>query len=779
MLLQSLRHAAPAWSPPSPAPSGGKLAAHDLTHGLLSDLLALAPTNGAGQERRLVRVARSAPQGAWLVFSRVLSRQGEPRGMAPGQLEFSLVRDADVALMGAGQWSAPGADGAFVGGRHELLVVLSNSGRSVAVYDTAKLADAKLAAGASAKPLYVAELKEGPALALYPGPPAHIPGPPTPPPVPALRAPMRSGASQDDADGSLAAAEAGDEDGEGELEAARAAWEAQEARRLELPRTLLLRTRDNRLCLVDVSATATSYAGQARVLAARHSLALRPGEAVLQVAWQGLNEAGSGFHSGSVGAATAAAAAAAVLTNERLLLLSERLAVLAAVALPPELGPPVGCLWVGPALLVSTAGGQVVQVCWDGKLEHLAALLAPPGGGGAALLGALADRLLLCTRGGPDGDRAEVAGRGAGLLQPMLLGWASLAGRRLLPGGAERVRQELRALVGSYDASGLGPVTLERLAGAGFPDVAAALAARSDSPAITPGHRAVLRAAAGDWSQLVGLALRQWEDSTWHPKPPPAGGPLQARMVAVARACAAHGRFRDARALLEAAGAWGELLALCVVQGDFAGMQAAARAGGRDVERLADQLAAVNEDAFRRVGAAAASRALYGGRPNADDWLVAAAPPAAGAAALSGDEGSAGEDEEEVEEEGVVSGPAAARRGSGSVNGDREGEDVDLEVEVAPAGRLPFMEACLQVSWGGVPGPGVWREDARDWVRLGVLLPQAPLASRLHAWREAVKLSMLEQHQRRACGDVIRAPLARAALASPSRRPGPAWPARR
>lgn len=74
--------------------------------------------------------------------------------------------------------------------------------------------------------------------------------------------------------------------------------------------------------------------------------------------------------------------------------------------------------------------------------------------------------------------RAEVSGRGISALQPLLLGWTSLAMAKLVPGGAARVRRELRALVSSYDASHLGAAPLERLAAAGFPDVAAAVAAR-------------------------------------------------------------------------------------------------------------------------------------------------------------------------------------------------------------------------------------------------------------------------------------------------------------
>lgn len=74
--------------------------------------------------------------------------------------------------------------------------------------------------------------------------------------------------------------------------------------------------------------------------------------------------------------------------------------------------------------------------------------------------------------------RTEVCGRAVSVLPLLLLGWASLAQRHLVPGGAPRVRQELRTLVASYDASQLGPAALERLAAAGFADVAAAVAAR-------------------------------------------------------------------------------------------------------------------------------------------------------------------------------------------------------------------------------------------------------------------------------------------------------------
>ena len=153
------------------------------------------------------------------------------------------------------------------------------------------------------------------------------------------------------------------------------------------------------------SSGSSSYPQQsARALPVRHTLALRPGEALVQVAWQPLVDPGGGFHAGSEGAASAAAAAAAVLTSERVVVVSERLEVLASASVPPDMGVPASCLWLGPALLVTTSGGQLLQLAWDGALLHAAALL----GGPPSLLGALADRVLLAARAPGSGEGVGV-----------------------------------------------------------------------------------------------------------------------------------------------------------------------------------------------------------------------------------------------------------------------------------------------------------------------------------------------------------------------------------
>lgn len=106
--------------------------------------------------------------------------------------------------------------------------------------------------------------------------------------------------------------------------------------------------------------------------------------------------------------------------------------------------------------------------------------------------------------------------------------------------------------------------------------------------------------------------------------------------------------------------------------------------------RLADQLEAVNEHAFVHGSTGAA---LYGGRPCTDDWTIAAGAVGGGAPAPRT--------------------PAPAGDGTGLDGADDEAPgpegsagELGEEVEVAPAGRLPFQEASLQVLSAADPAPG-------------------------------------------------------------------------
>jgi len=475
----------------------GQVSSYDFSHGLLSDFLSPPAMGPSGQDHALARALYSCKQGIWLAFMRILSSR-EGAALGPGQYQFTAVAEAEASIA-VGQWWMGGRDGVFVGARDQITVVLSNSGTLIAAFDTAKLGKP------GARALYVSELKEGTATRLFPGPPAHIPAAPEPRPE---EPPPSDGDETDE-----------------EAEEALREWEEKEARRLDLPKRVLVLCVDNTLRLTDVSQGGGGGGGtqHARSMASKNLLKLRPSEALVQVAWQVLmpsspKEAtvGAGtFHAGCPGASSALACAAAVLTSERALIVDDHLCILAAAAFPSGGGVPVSCLWLGPALLVSTSVNHVVHVQWDGVVTHVASLFSGPP---VVLAGALADRLILAARSDNGGGlaglaagRTEVATRGFSVLPPMLMGWSGLAARGVLPGGADRARREMRVLIASYDATQVPVPVFEAMAGAGFADVAAAAAARSELAGVTTGRKAALAAAAGDWDPLVRLVTSELE----------------------------------------------------------------------------------------------------------------------------------------------------------------------------------------------------------------------------------------------------------------------------
>lgn len=678
--------------------------------------------NSAGQERSLSRAAYSSKQGIWLIFFRISSTR-EGALLEPGHYEAMALPDHEAAVASSFQWAAPARDGVFVGNRDELTVLLSNSGQLIAIFETAKLSSP------NARASFVSELRGGSdsnaaATRLFDGPPCHIPAPPEPRP---------DICSMDDDDGN---------ETDDEAEAALREWEEKEARRREAPKKVMVLFADNALMLVDVSqhgfaslaapassqyyyyhqqqhstaaAAATSSSASAQ---SRPSIQLMQSETVIQVSWQHLIDHGDldTYHAGCIGASTACPCVAAVLTTQRILLVSHTLTLLAAATFPSDAGCPTSCMWVGPALLVTTSTNQVFHAGWNGDLSHVTSLLQGPP---ATLVAALADRLVVAARGNGSGllpGRAEAASRGFEVLPCMLAAWVGLATRGILPGGNARARRALRALIASYDASQLPVAILEAMARAGFVDVASAVAARSELSTLTPERKACFAAAAGDWNGILELMMDELDardrqlargagiesmgfltgrdGGGWQPPPPP-GSPLYNKVVAVARACEAYGKFIEARALFERVGAWNELFALCIFQADFTAVQSYARKAGPEWQGLADQLLAVNEDAFRRSAGAGSGRAMYGGRPNADNWGVSIGFDTKSDRYL-GNNGTTSDSREDGEEDngdnvGLSATQSVARGGESDI-------DIELELDVAPAGRFPFMEASLNVS---------------------------------------------------------------------------------
>lgn len=133
-------------------------------------------------------------------------------------------------------------------------------------------------------------------------------------------------------------------------------------------------------------------------------------------------------------------------------------------------------------------------------------------------------------------------------------------------------------------------------------------------------------------------------------------------------------------------------MALCVFQGDFNAVQGYARQAGKDVEGLADQLLAVNENTFMRLS----NQSAFGGRPNVEDWTVQVG-------------------QNPIHQDGKINGGTGGDGGVGldfavklQIQDTEDSENnmndagvmdfMDVEWEVAPAGRLPSMEASLRVT---------------------------------------------------------------------------------
>ncbi|KAF6258699.1 hypothetical protein COO60DRAFT_1088483 [Scenedesmus sp. NREL 46B-D3] len=357
-------------------------------------------------------------------------------------------------------------------------------------------------------------------------------------------------------------------------------------------------------------------------VAGEHSLQLQPNERVVSVSWQELGQAPP---------LEPCHCAAAILTTQRLLLVAGDLALLAAVDAScgsVGLGSAItSILWVGPALLYMTAGGQVMQLTWTGQVQHMASVASSPP---PLLAAALTDSLLLL-RHNPATGELEVASRAVGVLQPLVLGWTSLASCGLLPKGLNTARAALQALLEAFDATHVTSGMLWALIQGWCGDVAAALA--SHAADVEPSVQLAANAAAGRWSAVVSALRGEHEGSVFYPRPAPQGSQLHHKLLAAAAGAIMHGQFSCAQACLEGAGEWETAMALAVCAGDFAALRSMASgvqsgiamaAGGereaQDIARLARGLVAAYERSGRAFSLAGATAAGGGAR----DWRLRA-----------------------------------------------------------------------------------------------------------------------------------------------------------
>eukprot|EP00200_Dunaliella_tertiolecta_P010186 CAMPEP_0202370436 /NCGR_PEP_ID=MMETSP1127-20130417/2048_1 /ASSEMBLY_ACC=CAM_ASM_000462 /TAXON_ID=3047 /ORGANISM="Dunaliella tertiolecta, Strain CCMP1320" /LENGTH=2277 /DNA_ID=CAMNT_0048966385 /DNA_START=70 /DNA_END=6903 /DNA_ORIENTATION=+ len=318
-------------------------------------------------------------------------------------------------------------------------------------------------------------------------------------------------------------------------------------------------------------------------------LALQPGEVVLQVAWQPLVLAPTGKKARppSMGA---------VLTNQRVLLITSLLRLHAAVDLASSsrsavTQPVTSMLWAGPALLVMTADGRVMQVTWWGS-THPVCHVTPSAGGALVLAGATADALMLlrCVEGS---DEREVVYRPVNLLQALVLGWSSLSllgpeiqeqlstgGHALGPALARdpaasaravpnllNCREVMQAVVAKCDSNQITPgIVWSLLASCAF-DLAAVLSSACAS--MDSANNLAALAAAGRWDKVALCLSEEVEHSLTHPRPPVPGSELHLKLIAAAAGATAHGSYEHALQFLRFAGEWRLALVLAAAHGDF------------------------------------------------------------------------------------------------------------------------------------------------------------------------------------------------------------------
>lgn len=597
----------------------------DLSQGILSNTVR-PNLHYKKQHQVLARSLHSSKKGVWLLFSKLIS------GEHTGGFQFSALLDRDAALQ-PGSWWFPGRDGSFAGSRDELVVILSNSGKKLMVFDTLKLA----AHGMNGLIGMMSSPEESIVTRVFKGPVSRIPSPPKPKP------------EVDDAS---------DGETDEEAEEAMQEWEAYEIRRHEIPKSVIALTSTNKLCMMEVSQGGSMYHHNTGTSGVKASYQLPLTSAVVQLAWQTLMDPTEEFHSEMDGASTATPCILAVLLSDRVLFLNEKLDAISSCLMPEDAGNLVSGLWIGPSLLVSTSTNQMIYISLNGNIYHgCSAMMGPP----STLLASTADSIYYAYANSAGGT--EASQRAWDPVPMMLLGWSEASFLDILPGGQERAKKALVSLLSSYGATKIPLCTLEMMSKCGFSDLASSAANCSELTTMTEARKCIFQAAAGDWDPIVTHLITEYEDSEFYPDHPEESSHLYHKMVVLARSCELHGRFKQARILLEAAGAWRELLSLCVFQGDFEGLQRYASHGGRQAELLASHLLAVNEDAFRR--SVSSNQPKFHGRPFVDNY----AP------------------KEEMQEDGAESPTDVLSSG-----------EFPRPLEVAPTDRLPCMEVTLQLN---------------------------------------------------------------------------------
>uniref|UniRef100_A0A2C9UWC3 Transducin/WD40 repeat-like superfamily protein n=1 Tax=Manihot esculenta TaxID=3983 RepID=A0A2C9UWC3_MANES len=276
----------------------------------------------------------------------------------------------------------------------------------------------------------------------------------------------------------------------------------------------------------------------------RKSIKLKMNEIVHQVHWQ---ETLRGYVAG-------------ILTTQRVLIVSADLDILASSSAKFDKGLPSfrSLLWVGPALLFSTATAVSV-LGWDGVVRTILSISMPY----TVLLGALNDRLLLAnpTETNPRQKKGvEIRSCLVGLLEPLLIGFSTMQ---------EKFEQKLDLtetlyqITSRFDSLRITPRSLDILARG--PPVCGdlALSLSQAGPQFTQVLRGAYAVKALRFSTALSVLKDEFLRSRDYPKCPPTSQ-LFHRFQQLGHACIKYGQFDSAKETFEVVRDYESMLSLFI-----------------------------------------------------------------------------------------------------------------------------------------------------------------------------------------------------------------------
>ncbi|XP_050206806.1 uncharacterized protein LOC126656312 isoform X2 [Mercurialis annua] len=263
----------------------------------------------------------------------------------------------------------------------------------------------------------------------------------------------------------------------------------------------------------------------------KKSIKLKMNEIVLQVHWQ---ETARGYVAG-------------VLTTQRVLMISADLDILASSSTKFDKGLPSfrSLLWVGPALLFSTATAVSI-LGWDGIVRTIVSISMPY----AVLIGALNDRLLFAnpTETNPRQKKGvEIRSCLVGLLEPLLIGFSTM---QLTFEQKLDLSEILYQITSRFDSLRITPRSLDILA-KGPPvcgDLAVSLS--QAGPQFTQVLRGIYAVKALRFSTALSVLKDEFLRSRDYPKCPPTSH-LFYQFRQLGYACIKYGQFDSAKETFE------------------------------------------------------------------------------------------------------------------------------------------------------------------------------------------------------------------------------------